>query len=209
MTSKIIKEAQSLLQKRYFSDTNLKSISAYYHYLNKKFKEDDLKNVSTCQLIALELKKILKEKHDIDADYLFIYNNPLTINFEYNKLMFNYEYLKLVKQRWFEKAEDFVEKNTVLFERYKKQRYTHAMLEVLIGKEKYVIDPTCGIVYETGKEDLIRGIGVYESLLANNQCDFLMKSIQRGQYTNIYSTIKYWRNVYHISYNIGGGLPIL
>jgi len=209
LENKIIQELQVLIDKSLFCADNTASALAYYSYLNKEDVISRMSNVTSCQKIVYELQKILKEKHDIDTQFLFLYSDPFAINFNHREFMFNLEYLKVVKRKKQNEINEFIEKNITILPRYDNVRFTHAMLEVLIGKEKCVIDPTCGIFYSFGKEDLLRGQGIYESLQRFKQIDFLKKSIQRGHFTLYYSTVKYWKSVYHVSYDLNGGLPIL
>lgn len=59
-------------------------------------------------------------------------------------------------------------------------------------------------MYNFGKEDLLRGIGVKESYYFHNQIEFLKNSYHNNN-TYYYMSHKFWKSIYHLGYDNGGG----
>lgn len=86
---------------------------------------------------------------------------------------------------------------------------THALVEVFIHDNYYVIDPFAGVFYNKTKEDLIANpdsSDCYYSCI--EQSTYLNNFIHLDNANLVYTSSLFWRNVLRITYNLLGDLPI-
>lgn len=181
---------------------NSKNYSIYWYLSDSHIKK--IKNTTSCQNIALKVQNILKSKN-IKSDYIFLYSLPYSTNFN-NKFFFNREFLNVIQTKSISLIDNFLQKTISLKSIESTERYTHALLEINVNNGKWIIDPTAGLLYTTNKENLLRGIGIYESFYAFNQINLLKKSIHYGMTTLYYTSHFFWNSIYHLSYDMNGGL---
>lgn len=155
----------------------------------------------------------------IVAQQLFLWHEPFVFDPEkaewlrpskFNperKTGFNEQYMSCIAKKDFVGAEQVASDLVMeIQDRYKTIRHGHTLVEVLIGKERFVADPTIGILYVAGKEDLLRGKYFYESFRYLDQYKYLKTNIHRGLSTLFFSTPLFWRNIYCATYS-GCELP--
>lgn len=158
-----------------------------------------------CTGFALALENALKKK-GIPCRHLFVYQEPFVLdglskNDHTGKAVdFNKRYLSLVKAGRLEDAEKEVSALVVdIRDRHSVRRHVHCVVEVTIGNQDLMVDPTAGLFYNLTKEELIRGADIFKSYLYFDQIDYLLSNIHVGMTSLIYTTHLFWRNVYHIS----------
>ena len=186
-------------------EKSLETEFTYYSYLPNLDKLKKTNSYGSCGNAALLLKTSLKEKFNIEADYVGVYFKPIK-NF-YSDNFVSDEFLSSILKN---QEENFLKKHDIEEnEIYENNRWTHALLEINVGNEKRIIDPTVGIYYGVSKEDLLRGNFNLIELLTNfNQFEYLKNSIHKNSLVYFYMSHMFWRNVYHLGYdNAYGDLP--
>ena len=179
-----------------------------YCNLSDEEYETKSKNKTLCQGAALFLLERLREL-GIDCTYIFLYVDPIIID-RVKGYGFNKRYADAIAKEDYKEVDRLCDEIIISYpDRYSVERYTHAVIEVLIGNDKYIISPTTGLFYCVGKEELLRGNGIYESYKFCNQIDFIRNNIHINKRTLLLASPIMWKRVYHISYALQGGLPVV
>lgn len=177
----------------------------YSHLSNEHFEQIQGKRL-LCTGFGLAFESALKKK-GIPCKHLFIYHEPFVLDGFSKKhhtgkaVGFNKRYMSLVKENKLIEAEKEVSDYALgVGNRYTaKRRHVHCVVEVSVGRDDLLVDPTVGLSYGCTKEDLIRGADVFKSYLYLDQVDYLMSNIHIGMPSLFYTTSCFWRSVYHIS----------
>ena len=145
-------------------------------------------------ILCGELAELFKVKLEIvhsfmDVRRIFIWSHYLVSQFDYR---FDDKYIMAVvndNKKIIQKYE-----HAILFD--KKRKGTHAVLELLIDGNIYIVDPTVGIVYPNSIKTLITYKNSYSAYQFMDQYKYIMNSIHMVRpYMFVYSTPVYWENV--------------
>lgn len=154
------------------------------------FRED---RILLCGGIAYAVVDLLK-KEGIDAKFIFLRHRTLSdFNFSLGK-----PFIKAIVSKDREEIVRFEGNLKVIPE---DRSGTHAVIEVSLKEGKYIIDPTTALFYNSTKEDLLKGINVYDSYLFRDQYKYLNQSkhMCRGIFL-WYATEVFWKNVVEWQY---------
>lgn len=208
----IVRELQILQNSTLIGGTHLSAEELRRDYSN--ITDEQYQSLATgqpsllCQGMALALMETLKLQ-GILTSYLFVYIEPIVIDRKVG-LGFNGRYVHALLEKDYEKAKKLCQDIIIEYpDRCTVERYTHALLEVQLGNETFVIDPMAGLLYCVSKEQLLHSQGIYESYAFLNQQEFLKSSIQVNKRSLLLTTPLVWNKVYHISYDQQGGLPVI
>jgi len=159
-----------------------------------------------CYGMAQRVMNLLNNEK-IPNQYIFIYTNWLNVDNQ-KRFGFNKLFLEKIQKSAFAEATHLCNNFVYPADTFSCTLATHGMVEVVWDNKVYLLDPYCGLLYVSTKEELIKNPDlVYNSYKEYGQVDYLLNSIHINKSNLIVASPVFWENVKHISNSACGDFP--